>query len=63
MINFSKVRPNQRRVKAEMDAWAKGRKTNALKIVTVSPVKSRQISKRMASMMMATDGPLISADD
>lgn len=63
MINFSKVRPNQRRVKAEMDAWAKGRKTNALKIVTVSPVKSRQISKRMASMMMVTDGPLISADD
>ncbi len=63
MITFSKVRPNQRRVKAEMESWAKGRKTKAVKIVTVSPTKSRQLSKRMASMMMTIDGPLISADD
>lgn len=63
MLTFNKVRPSQRRVKAEMESWARGRKTKAVKIVSVSPAKSRQISQRMASLMMTIDGPLVSADD
>jgi len=51
MTTFSFVMPNQRRVRAEMDAWADGHKTHAIKLVKLSPEKSKQISRRMAESM------------
>lgn len=63
MYTLSTVKPSQRRVRAEMDAWANGRRTRAIKLVTVSPIKSRELSRRMAAAMMSIDGPLVCADD
>lgn len=51
MTTFSFVIPGQRRVRAEMDAWAKGHKTHSVKLVAISPQKANEISRRMATAM------------
>lgn len=51
MTTFSFVMPQQRRVRAEMDAWANGQKTHSVKLVTISPKKATDISRRMAEAM------------
>ncbi|WP_208717311.1 hypothetical protein [Pantoea cypripedii] len=44
MTRFTTVRPNQRRVRAEINAWAKSDKSSTVRLTKISPEKSAEIS-------------------